>query len=463
MAEGIKKISENVIINQRALVVTDPAVPDNTAISTGALWSDPVAKGLKIKTGQGSLSLFDAEQLIMPSTITTKLLKDKAVTTLKVDDKAITEIKLADLSVSNRVIVNEAVTETKIGNGAVVSSKIKDKNVLEKHIADKNISTIKLADKAVTADKINNEAVNSLHIANNAVISRTIASKSIEAKHYADISIPFTAYQKNSIYGDVIKNEGISALHLAQNAVVTRTIANGAVTDEKIKDSSIYNKHLSNACVESVHLAEKAVTTKSIDDDAVTTSKCANKIITRDKLADDVIELIGDAVKYDKDNNVSIKNELYVKGSVSVDGTLTASKVYNSVFMDLAEAYEPAEDEIFNPGDIVQVNEDGKLTRAKASSLFPIVGIVSDEYAECFGASEEEIESAAKIPVGLIGKIHVNVIGPVKLGDKIALIRDGIGASCSTNNLLRDNIVGKALESNNETGLKKVLCLVYPS
>lgn len=37
MAEGIKKISENVVINQRALVVTDPAVPDNAAISTGAL------------------------------------------------------------------------------------------------------------------------------------------------------------------------------------------------------------------------------------------------------------------------------------------------------------------------------------------------------------------------------------------------------------------------------------------
>lgn len=463
MAEGIKKISENVIINQRALVVTDPAVPDNAAISTGALWSDPVNKGLQIKTGQGSLSLFDAEQLIMPSTIGTELLKDKAVTTIKVDDKAITEIKLANASVSDRTIKNGAVIESKIGNGAVTSTKIKDTSVLEKHIADSNVTTTKIKDKAVTSDKIADNAVNNGQLANNSVTSRNIAGKSILDKHYGDISIPFTAYKKSSIYGDVIRAEGIYASHLSTNAVVTRAIANGAVTDEKIKDASIHNKHLSNACVESVHLAEKAVTTKSIDDDAVTTSKCANKIITRDKLADDVIGLIGDAVKYDKDNNVSIRNDLRVKGSVSVDGTLTASKVYNSVFMDLAEAYEPAEDEIFNPGDIVQVNEDGKLTRAKASSLFPVVGIVSDEYAECFGASEEEIESAAKIPVGLIGKIHVNVIGPVKLGDKIALIRDGIGASCSTNNLLRDNIVGKALESNNETGLKKVLCLVYPS
>lgn len=37
MAEGIKKISENVIINNRALIVTSPSVADNTAISVGAI------------------------------------------------------------------------------------------------------------------------------------------------------------------------------------------------------------------------------------------------------------------------------------------------------------------------------------------------------------------------------------------------------------------------------------------
>lgn len=37
MAKGIKKISENVIIEKRALIVTDPSVVDNEAISTGAL------------------------------------------------------------------------------------------------------------------------------------------------------------------------------------------------------------------------------------------------------------------------------------------------------------------------------------------------------------------------------------------------------------------------------------------
>jgi hypothetical protein len=37
MAEGIKKISENVVIEKRAFLITDPLVPDNDAISIGAL------------------------------------------------------------------------------------------------------------------------------------------------------------------------------------------------------------------------------------------------------------------------------------------------------------------------------------------------------------------------------------------------------------------------------------------
>lgn len=37
MAEGIKKISENVVIPKRALIVTDPSVTDNNAIEVGAI------------------------------------------------------------------------------------------------------------------------------------------------------------------------------------------------------------------------------------------------------------------------------------------------------------------------------------------------------------------------------------------------------------------------------------------
>lgn len=37
MAEGIKKLSENVVIDKRAFLITDPLETDNDAISVGAL------------------------------------------------------------------------------------------------------------------------------------------------------------------------------------------------------------------------------------------------------------------------------------------------------------------------------------------------------------------------------------------------------------------------------------------
>ena len=462
MAEGIKKISENVIINNRALTVTNPSVADNTAISIGAIWTDPTNKSLKLKVGANSFSLLDASKSLIAGSVNSNLLADKCVTTLKLADKAVTEPKLGDAAVSNRTIANSAVTESKIGSSAVTSGKIKDANILTKHYADLSVTNAKIANKTITGDKIADNAINNLNINDNAIVARNIANKALIERHYGDKSISNRALQDNSVYGAKIKNAGVTSIHLADNSVVSRTIANGAVTKLKIADNSIFNSHLSDSCVGSTNIALNAVLSKHISDNALTTSKYANKSITKAKLADDVVALIGDPVVYDENNNVTLRNDLKVSGNVNVVGTLTAEKVFNSVFMDLAEAYEPNPEEIFNPGDIVQVNEDGKLTRATSTSHFPIVGIVSDEYAACYGATEDELLLGDKVPVGLIGKIHVNVIGPVKLGDKIALIKDGMGASCSSNNLLEDNIIGKALESNDDVNLKKVLCLVYP-
>ena len=77
--------------------------------------------------------------------------------------------------------------------------------------------------------------------------------------------------------------------------------------------------------------------------------------------------------------------------------------------------------------------------------------------------TEEELEAGTKIAVGLIGKVHVNVVGPVKLGEKVGLYKDGSATTVANNNLVKDYIIGKALETNEEHGLKKVLCLIYPN
>lgn len=467
MADGIKKISENVIIDKRALVVTDPNELDNDAISIGAIKSDAANKGLKIKTAKNTYSLFDASYFIMPGTITTPLLADKCVTEMKLGDKSVIEPKLGDLAVSTRAINNSAVTEIKIGPKAVTELKLGDEAVVTRVLKNLSVTNPKLANKAVTGDKVADKTITDKHIANEAITSELLGPKCIKNRHIDDKAVDFRTLADSAVYGRVIKPAGVENIHLAKDAVNTINVLNGAITQLKIADNSIVHNHIQEGQIHNKHLADASVSTIKLQDLCVTTPKIEDKAVTKRKLADDVIQLIGDPVMYDQDNNVTMRKDLTVKGNVEVVGTLTANKVYNAVFMDIAEAYEPEKDEVFIPGDIVQLNKDGKLQRATSVdaqiSGYPIVGVVSDEYAACYGATEEELKEGTKIAVGLIGKVHVNVAGPVKLGDKIGLYKEGYGASVRTSNIVKDYVIGKALETNEEYGLKKVLCLIYPN
>ena len=69
MADGIKKVSENVIVDRRALVITDPTVKDNDAISIGALQSNPSTRGLKIKTAKNA----GGKEILLPEEALEKL------------------------------------------------------------------------------------------------------------------------------------------------------------------------------------------------------------------------------------------------------------------------------------------------------------------------------------------------------------------------------------------------------
>ena len=122
------------------------------------------------------------------------------------------------------------------------------------------------------------------------------------------------------------------------------------------------------------------------------------------------------------------------------------------------EGYEPGE--ILIPGEVVEIREDGKVYKASILSE-SCVGVVSDEYAECFGASEAELVIGKKVAVGLIGKVHVRVIGPVKIGQRLVSIGKGFAGACD--NADSKYIIGKALESSNHDAEHKVLCLIYPN
>ena len=107
------------------------------------------------------------------------------------------------------------------------------------------------------------------------------------------------------------------------------------------------------------------------------------------------------------------------------------------------------------------MREDGKVYKANAFDQC-IVGVISDEFANCLGATANEIESGSKIAVGTIGKVHVNVRGPVKLGQQIHVIGADIGIGNASWTTV--NSIGKSLETI-DCGLNeinKVLVQIRP-
>lgn len=461
MADGIKKISENVVIPNRALVITNPQIADNDAIEIGALQSNPENKGLKIKVAKDSYSLFDASGLIMQGTIVTSLLADECVTEQKLAPKCVTEPKLADNAVSTRTIIDLNVTESKLAANSVTESKIADGAIVNRHYKDNSITNEKIADNTIENIKLKDKTITNLKIADATIIDTLIANKAIKNRHLDINSVNNENLIDFSVYGNKIKLKGVEQKHLADNAVNTINILNGAVTGDKIPEKQIGSEHLKEQAINTIHIADNSITNVKLANLSVSTDKLIDKSVTLNKLGDDVTKLIGDPVQYDQNNDVHLRNDLYVKGNTEVTGTLTASRVYNATYMDLAEGYIPGEK--LSPGDIVEIRLDGKVYKAlNENNNSTIVGVVSNEYAHCLGATEEELENGEKIAVGLIGKLHVNIIDECKIGDKITVFNDGVGIAVKENKKC-NRIIGKCLESKTTNKKDKVLCLIYPN
>ena len=96
---------------------------------------------------------------------------------------------------------------------------------------------------------------------------------------------------------------------------------------------------------------------------------------------------------------------------LNADCHFYATKVFNAIYNDYAEAFIPADDFEFNYYDIwyriVEVNNEGKVQLAQNSSK-TCIGIVSNNYAMLLGASDDEIQNSKKIPVGLCGTLYVD-------------------------------------------------------
>lgn len=460
--DGIMKINENVIKPGRALTISDMTVRDYEAIPNGTIRCNVDTKGLDFKQGLEEWSKFDAYFVLLDGTIVTSLLANKAVTNPKIGDSAVDTRTIANDAVTTSKIKNLNVTTEKLNNAAVTTPKIADQNVTTSKLEDYGVTEIKIADLNVTTRKINNSAIIETKIATDAVTNPKIMNLAVDNNKIANNTIAYEKYANQSIYGAKIKDFGIENIHLADYVVTTGKLSTGCVTTNKISDRQVTENKIALGNIHNDHLSEYTLLENAFSNQSVNTRILKDESVTADKLDPNLRFKIDnadkDCVKYNEQDDVYIdranNSNLVVSGNIEAKG-----RVFNAVYKDLAEGYTPGE--YLEPGDIVEYREeDNKVYRA-SGKLSTVVGVISDEFATCFGATSEELVTEAKVPVGLIGVVNVKVIGDVFAGQKITVDKNGIGYAINSGPGI---IVGKALKTvRGVQGIHKVECLIFPN
>lgn len=142
-------------------------------------------------------------------------------------------------------------------------------------------------------------------------------------------------------------------------------------------------------------------------------------------------------------------------------------RMYNAVYNDYAELFPKGEET--EPGDIIalDINSDNEQYIKATQSSKKVVGVHSNEYGHLIGGDEppkgvdfEEYNFKKYIPVGLVGRCKVKVIGKVNKGDDIIPSEiPGVGRKwvegIDSEQLLK-NSVGFAVENSDDEDVKLI-------
>lgn len=113
----------------------------------------------------------------------------------------------------------------------------------------------------------------------------------------------------------------------------------------------------------------------------------------------------------------------------TVDGDLTAARVFNAVYNDLVEYMEKANEfEEIEAGDVVVFTEDGTVTKpvGNIDDVNRIAGIVSSPETMGLVLGGDGLRPEEKVPVALAGRVYLNTGDlNVQAGDLIALGNNG--------------------------------------
>lgn len=156
-------------------------------------------------------------------------------------------------------------------------------------------------------------------------------------------------------------------------------------------------------------------------------------------------------------------NVLNLRGSFTASGDIRASRVYNAVYNDYAEWFKKKNpNEEFEVGDVVELAYNDMYQICNVPYSRNVVGVVTDSYGIILGGPKgmPSCGDGKHIPIGVSGRVVVNVFGEVKEGDLLVSAGNGKAKACNPfERFIPGTIIGKAITSSNNGKARMIIML----
>ena len=295
---------------------------------------------------------------------------------------------------------------------------------------------------------------NSAGSANNRLYLRTANT----VKGIADVSIPPTGSLSSSVLNDAPKIFTYAA-NVTGNVSITRSLAVG-YTDGRVPQANLDVKN--NVFIGGVaSIAEVNVDNGSAGNPTLSFSSDTNTGLFRTG-ADAIGITAGGTHRVTANTGglYPLATTTYDVGGASnkwrgVYATNFFGQATSALYADLAERFEA--DEVLEEGDIVMIGGEKEITKTDRESTPEVFGVVSINPA--YAMNSEGGTNDTHPYIALAGRIPVKVVGKVLKGQRlVASSQTGIAIAAETKNIFA--VVGRALESSDELGVKLIQAVV---